>query len=989
MKKYILFLLLLLVIPSIYADQFNPFPSTGYSFGTQTAKAGWDINTNTSINLTHIVMPTGGSTYATNWYVLANDNTTTLATGSNVSGLIFTVNNGLILNASTRYLIVVDRAASSFFPGYRNPSTFPVSNASLTLNGAWHPGQFRTTAENYAIASINFSNVTTTTFQITATNRFNSSAIQSFNASIQTAEQYQYAIQDGLVAWYRLDDNLSTNIVLDSSGLGNNGNSTSGTATNYSTTSLSAVGIINKSFSFPNPSQNVSIRHSVLPIVNKTSYTYSVWFNARDLSNLATTPYRLAGQEVTNSWWITFTSSTQIRITFRNSSGSDIALTYVGFPYQINTWYNYAIDVEGTNASLFINGEFLNTTTLSHNFTFNPTSQVSFFGAAGNNPNRQFNGSIDDVQIYNRSLTATEVQRIYRAGLSRIYNYSTTNGTIVYPYIPTSSGVGNITITADTFLTNSYANYNFSSNLGSFLWQSELRLNATEIITNNLLTDGNFTIAALNSSNGTFYLNAGNYNITYAKFGYLPKTQAFTTTAVSNTTGTITEVGDQLLIISARNNYTLLNISSYNVSILGNGTTFNYQFNATANNITLLKRFLYDINATALQFFPLNYSLYNISGGFLNLSFISTVTMQVNFFNESTLSPMTNVTFAIVSELPNVPSFNGTTGNDSKFNLSGLTGNYEIRYSKEGYAPRSYFFVMPLTDVTSNNLSLYLIDTASSATIVAKVTDKNNQFIDGLTVSLLRRYVVNNQTVFYVVEQSKPIQSLQGQTVLQAIPNTIPYLFRVTDANNEILYQGSATTSGNYDTLYLISNQVFIKLENQRDVFRAFNNVATADVQLTNTSNAFWLSFSAINTASDNICLQVYKNNANLIGEQCSTEPSGIVSYTIGTLENDTFYTARATISNSEVGNVSVQTAIIDNTAKNPEIWGIMGLFILLIALVTFAFALSDKPQIMIIMMSLTFIAFSTRFLGFVEISPIATGTMLIVGIIIAVVMRD
>ncbi len=77
-----------------------------------------------------------------------------------------------------------------------------------------------------------------------------------------------------------------------------------------------------------------------------------------------------------------------------------------------NTWYHVAGTYDGSVQGLYVDGVLEGTASWSGSFDFNDTG---FIGRDQGN-NHHFNGSIDEVEIFNRSLSASEIQAIVAAG---------------------------------------------------------------------------------------------------------------------------------------------------------------------------------------------------------------------------------------------------------------------------------------------------------------------------------------------------------------------------------------------------------------------------------------------------------------------------------------------------------------------------------------------------------------------------------------------
>ena len=105
---------------------------------------------------------------------------------------------------------------------------------------------------------------------------------------------------------------------------------------------------------------------------------------------------------------------------------SNSAATY-NFPSGLvpltNAWSFVALTVSPTNAILYLyntNGQLSATNSISH--TNQPFSGLTFIGcdapnSAGTPQGRSFNGSIDEVAVFNRTLPQSEIYNLYKKGL--------------------------------------------------------------------------------------------------------------------------------------------------------------------------------------------------------------------------------------------------------------------------------------------------------------------------------------------------------------------------------------------------------------------------------------------------------------------------------------------------------------------------------------------------------------------------------------------
>jgi len=102
--------------------------------------------------------------------------------------------------------------------------------------------------------------------------------------------------------------------------------------------------------------------------------------------------------------------------------GTMIAYTPDWSSIQSDTWYYATYVQEDTNTlKLYVNGFLLDTITVAGSIAISP--QQVILGALRNPAIEQyFNGSIDEVQIYNAAISGAQIKQTYLSGLNSLYS---------------------------------------------------------------------------------------------------------------------------------------------------------------------------------------------------------------------------------------------------------------------------------------------------------------------------------------------------------------------------------------------------------------------------------------------------------------------------------------------------------------------------------------------------------------------------------------
>jgi hypothetical protein len=137
-----------------------------------------------------------------------------------------------------------------------------------------------------------------------------------------------------------------------------------------------------------------------------TAHSISAWVNSRDVTGSAAQTVIASGKGT--SWDRVGVVIRSSQLTYGIYNGAAY-LTPKSGSVSSNTWHHFVVSYDGTNADLYIDG--INQTGTAGPFL----SQESAFaiGIDTKLSSKPFNGSIDDVRLYNTALTPEQVQHLY------------------------------------------------------------------------------------------------------------------------------------------------------------------------------------------------------------------------------------------------------------------------------------------------------------------------------------------------------------------------------------------------------------------------------------------------------------------------------------------------------------------------------------------------------------------------------------------------
>jgi len=207
----------------------------------------------------------------------------------------------------------------------------------------------------------------------------------------------------GLVAYYPFSGNAN-----DESGKGNNG-----TVKNGATLTSDRFGISNRAYKFDGVNDYVDCGNGS-SLSFSTALTMSFWIL------FDTDPYSFANNPIivdkAYSWRFSYEAVAidphylYIHQIYSGLWDWDILNTNAS-RWQANKWYHIAATYDGSYHRIYVDGTQQNSISLSKSLS--TSSYPLFIGAQSDGPDSYFKGGIDDVAIYSRALTLSEIQQLY------------------------------------------------------------------------------------------------------------------------------------------------------------------------------------------------------------------------------------------------------------------------------------------------------------------------------------------------------------------------------------------------------------------------------------------------------------------------------------------------------------------------------------------------------------------------------------------------
>jgi hypothetical protein len=310
-------------------------------------------------------------------------------------------------------------------------------------------------------------------------------------------------LQNGLVGYWPFCGNAN-----DESGNGNDG------VVNGATLTEDRFGVNNMSYSFDG-----NLNHLVLPSLfdaGAENFTISLWFFAADNQ----TGFSEILQQDVNAINSNLPDNS-INLRYYNGLGGFQGTFAINYPEivanitatpvpAVNEWHHAIMVKDTSNFSVYIDNTLVSSTNTSG--IYNSFSQPIFIGNINYPPvyalNAGFNGKIDDIGIWNRALSAEEVQQLYTLNACTFTVYDTVTVTeTIYDTVSISVS------TTDTLIINTLITAVEPAQENTFLVYPNPASTQITINNGNVAILGGYTMRITNSLGQDVY----NQNITQSE----------------------------------------------------------------------------------------------------------------------------------------------------------------------------------------------------------------------------------------------------------------------------------------------------------------------------------------------------------------------------------------------------------------------------------------------------------------------------------------
>jgi len=735
----------------------------------------------------------------------------------------------------------------------------------------------------------------------------------------------------GLVSYYKLNETSGN--VLDSLGL-NNG-------TNFGATP-NVVGKVNTAYDFEASESDYINLDNLSSLSNLTNFSISCWVKLESKTGYDSLIVKgYSGGDY--AWWLRLNSDATA-FEFRINNGGIVGST---INPSLDIWYHVVAIYNGSNASIYVNNSLPDSIAWSTDPDVN-IQNVSIGRDTGLNL-RFLDGIIDEIGIWNRSLSTDEITQLYNNGdglsyqeeeefinvtlISPADEFSTSNQNVNFTcFVKSSLNLTNVSFMLNGVIneTNSSGfnntNYTFEKTLeyGNYNWSCKATDNESNIEypTNRTLRVFPFTVNSETYNTTTFETQSETFTANITTLSTVQSVGAFlyydgtTYAGISNCVGTtciLTKTIDIPLVTGAGDNE--------NKSFFWQVTVFDGQSLTTINTNTTT----HQQNVSKIEFGKCG---------------AGEKVMNISIFKESDQTSLTadfKGTFTYYFGSGTVTKTNVTTNSSTSVvefcvdENEDYTVTSQIELSATGYETRLFDFVKETyNNVSVTQKSLYLLNSSASSNIIIEVKDQGLTALVGILVKISKFLP---ETGEYIVVESQLTDDF-GQFVAKLIENNAKYKFEFYDSDGTLLKTSPDVTIACKSTYCIIPFIVEISF----DDFEEFKEISlyTYELSFNNATNTFIFSWDDRTGDSTTTRLEVTRyllNGSSIVCNTTSTSTLDVLNCAVGDQEANYKAQAFRKVGTNE-RRIAILTIEVGSPVSTYGVEGLLWVFILLFTLI-------------------------------------------------------
>ena len=372
-----------------------------------------------------------------------------------------------------------------------------------------------------------------------------------------------YLPTNGLVAWYPFNGNANDESG-NGFGLNQNGNPT------ISNSVSTNAGVCFDGF-------DDHLYTSQPWLQNPTEVTVSCWVRVDRTQGYPDNDQVFLSQANSGQWGLGFRENTQ-KVSFQCKTSTWHVSEYDLSAVSGWTHLGGVLNLNSGVIKLYINGSLVDSNGVSGNSLYNYSGWAGIIGGVGNAGGKHFEGCVDDIAIYNRTLSSSEIQSLYSANTSNLsYNWSTgdTTASITANPLQTTTYYCTVSdgITSCIDSLTVYVNNTLSLDLGadtlSVCGQDSAVIDAGAGYSSYLWSNGDSTQSITTYSSGMYSCTVGGGSCTAIDSVYI-------------NIGILDDPNDVTVDLS------VADTASFNVNYLDSSTSYQWQLKTSFGWLNLL-----------------------------------------------------------------------------------------------------------------------------------------------------------------------------------------------------------------------------------------------------------------------------------------------------------------------------------------------------------------------------------------------------------------